>query len=723
MRHAASSSDVIRFGPFTVDLRTQELRRCGLPIRLPGQSFEVLKALLTRPGELVTREELQRQLWPSDSFGDFDHGINAAVNRVRDALSDHAEAPRYIETLPRRGYRFIGEVASRPVDTVLAGGATDIESPTPLQPPGTSVQWQNSARKRNRSLLAATVLIAVAIVIALFIHREREVDRSIVTSEAGTITPLTSLPGTEISPTFSPDGSQIAFGWDGDHGKPANRFDLYVKVVGAERVERLTHDPAHDLAAAWSPDATTIAFTRETMHGTVSSVGLFLIPARGGPERKLAETSYSYSVLPAGLSWSPDGGELLYSFDWKIHVVVPATGAVRDFPVSTSCSRPFAPAISPDGVTVVFGCYVAEAITDFYTLPRAGGKATFLVRPPGVTTSLIWSHDGRRLLFENAGGLFEIAKEGGVPHPLPFGQDGFSPALAPHADRLAYVKPSFTVNLWRVDVSGPKPNTRSVLVPTTREQRQPAIAPDGKRPAFESERSGYHEVWVANLDGADAVQLTHFRQHNGTGSPKWSPDGQEIVFDSRVSGRPALYLVNPATASPNVIPVADLDPSVPTWSRDGRWIYFRSGNPARPGVYKIARQGGSPVRVTPTDAMNALESADGKLLYFVDPHGEIRVRSLIATEEHPLIGIPRLRAPTDWVLTATGLFLINVNHPKAAPSIDFFDLAKARITRSIPLEKSPAYFGGLSLSPDGTWLAYSQVDAEVSDLMLVEGFR
>ena len=107
---SAQSTRVVRFGVFEVDLRSAELRKQGVRIRLPGQSFQVLEALLLRPGELVTREELKQKLWPSDSFGDFEHGLNAAVNRVRDALGDSSDNPRFVETLPRRGYRFIAPV-------------------------------------------------------------------------------------------------------------------------------------------------------------------------------------------------------------------------------------------------------------------------------------------------------------------------------------------------------------------------------------------------------------------------------------------------------------------------------------------------------------------------------------------------------------------------------------------------------------------------------------
>src|SRR5262245_47990488 len=98
----------VRFGAFEVDVRAGELRRHGRRIKLPDQPFQVLAILLERPGQVVTRDELQKRLWPVDTFVDFERGLNKAVNRLREALGDAADAPRHIETLPKRGYRFIG---------------------------------------------------------------------------------------------------------------------------------------------------------------------------------------------------------------------------------------------------------------------------------------------------------------------------------------------------------------------------------------------------------------------------------------------------------------------------------------------------------------------------------------------------------------------------------------------------------------------------------------
>ena len=124
MPEAHHLSGRVRFGVFEVDVRAGELRKHGLRVRLQEQPFQVLAMLLEHPGEVVTREELQKKLWPADTFVDFDHGLNKAINKIRDALSDSAESPRFVETVARRGYRFLTEV--RAVD------ATPVLGPEPL---------------------------------------------------------------------------------------------------------------------------------------------------------------------------------------------------------------------------------------------------------------------------------------------------------------------------------------------------------------------------------------------------------------------------------------------------------------------------------------------------------------------------------------------------------------------------------------------------------------
>lgn len=128
----SGASRLLRFGVFELDLRSGDLRKAGARLNLPDQPLQILSALLERPGELITRDELRQRLWPIDTFVDFEHGLNAAVKRLRDTLGDSADTPRFVETVPRRGYRFIYPiVGSEPtpaqVSLQLPEGPADLE--------------------------------------------------------------------------------------------------------------------------------------------------------------------------------------------------------------------------------------------------------------------------------------------------------------------------------------------------------------------------------------------------------------------------------------------------------------------------------------------------------------------------------------------------------------------------------------------------------------------
>src|ERR1700680_5009708 len=150
----------IGFGVFEVDVHTGELRKQGLRIKLRDQPFQILLLLLAHPGEIVSRDELQKQLWPADTFVDFDRGLNKAVNHLRDALGDSAESPRFIETLPKRGYRFIapvdaghpnGHPPEPPLETRLAL-ADQTERLPPAPPPRASGATPGLKRRHTSAL-------------------------------------------------------------------------------------------------------------------------------------------------------------------------------------------------------------------------------------------------------------------------------------------------------------------------------------------------------------------------------------------------------------------------------------------------------------------------------------------------------------------------------------------------------------------------------------------
>lgn len=192
----------MRFGPYELSLECEELRKGGNRLKLTGQAIQVLVVLANNPGKLVTREELQQKLWPGATYGDFEHGLNAAVNRLRETLGDSAADPKYIETIPRRGYRFIAAL-----------------DPSTVKPP-----WW----KRKVTIAVAASVVVVG---SLYPWIEPRVEWLLRLYELQqlTVSPLTALPGNALSPTFSPDGSQVAFVWDSGS---APGSDLYVKVMG-----------------------------------------------------------------------------------------------------------------------------------------------------------------------------------------------------------------------------------------------------------------------------------------------------------------------------------------------------------------------------------------------------------------------------------------------------------------------------------------------------------
>jgi DNA-binding winged helix-turn-helix (wHTH) protein len=267
-------------------LNNEKLRRSGLRVRLQDQPFQLLATLLERPGEMVTREELRRRLWPGDTFVDFDHSLNAAVKRLRDTLGESAEAPTFVETVPRRGYRFTGQVETLAV-------------PTSTDP----ILWNRQFTLQNAVLIGMAVWV---VVIFLYAGWSR------FRTGQPAVTPVVTSVGEKSTPSLSPDGQHLAFAWNGGAG---SNFSIYMKLVGTEESIQLTKDASIDFNPVWSPDGRFIGFCRIQEGET----GIYIIPALGGVERRVRETHWQKSDFDqvfwyfGRLSWSPDGRVLAYS--------------------------------------------------------------------------------------------------------------------------------------------------------------------------------------------------------------------------------------------------------------------------------------------------------------------------------------------------------------------------------------------------------------------------
>jgi Tol biopolymer transport system component len=298
---------------------------------------------------------------------------------------------------------------------------------------------------------------------------------------------------------------------------------------------------------------------------------------------------------------------------------------------------------------------------------------------------------------------------------LPFGEQGSNPSVANRGDRLAYVRGSKTVDIWRLDLSVPHPeNSAARLIYSTRLQRVPEYSPDGKKIVFESDRSGAHEIWMADADGSNLVRLTSF---NGpqTGSPSWCSDGQRIAFDSRASGSSAIYIENINQQLPKQVKTDVPNLALPTWSEDCQWLFASDGHA---NLYRIPSQGGPATRISDKGSwFSAVKN--GRVFFNVNENTNVAIwsRALAGGEDEPLKGMPQLNASENWTATERGIYYTS------SASINFYRFATRTVEHLSTLPESPTPGGGLSVSPDGQWLLYTQTDDAQSDIMLASHFE
>ena len=337
-----------------------------------------------------------------------------------------------------------------------------------------------------------------------------------------TVVPLTALPGNVASPTFSPDGSQIAFAWNGENN--GEGYDLYVKVVGSDKPLRLTHHPSTRLSAAWSPDGRNIALSR--IAGEDS--GIYLISPTGGPERKLVTRSV-ITWYGNEISWSADGKRLAYidqlaseASYGNFRLFLLSLDTLEKTKVETNCRSAATPAFSPHGTFLAWVCNDTEFQSSLRLLRLKDGKQTQLLSRADLIGGLAWSVDERRIVFSsesNFGALWETSlSRPSQIETLPIGHDAWDLAAKPAGPGLAYVQGADNVNIWRLDLSASPPQARK-LVTSSREESSPTISPEGSKIAFTSTRSGESEIWVCDADGSNAQQMTRFLQ-SSTGTPR-----------------------------------------------------------------------------------------------------------------------------------------------------------------------------------------------------------
>ena len=760
-----------------MNIGERELLRDGRPVPLTPKAFDLLAALLERPGQLISKEELLQKVWP-DTFVE-ESNLAYNVFALRKALGDTAENSQFIETVPKNGYRFTAAVApvrpaersqparllaAKPQDghLALAAGDTDktilpfrtspARSYAVLEPdtaPTDDVPLSaNAAPTAVRSGMSpfrqrwAWFAVSTALVLGLAYFAA--MSRQVADTEAPRAVPLTSLPGVVRSPTLSPDGHYVAFTWTGPQ---QDNPDVYVQQVGVNSPpHRLTSDPGNDHSPTWSPDGKTIVFLRRGPARTTTEV--WRIAPLGGPERKVADIQPRLAFFrPMSPTWCPDSACLVVTDTLgaekpdAVFIIDLETGEKRVVTHPQGLVMDADPAMSPDGTALIFRRDTTPFSGEFYRVSLNGRKEA-QGDPVRLTSTLragkpVWIPDSREILFSARGALWRLdAVKGGTPARLPFvGQDGTAPVVSRTPDggrRLVYVRSFADANVWRVETTRrgvPAASPPTAAIASTRGDSLPNLAPDGRRVVFLSDRSGESEFWVGDVDGSNAFQLTSMAILPGF--PRWSPDGTLIAFHGDPDGRPDVLIVPARGGEPNIITKDTPGGAYPSFSRDGQWIYFSAvPDKGESRIWKRPIAGGRPVQVTTNPGAIAIESYDGDL-YYVDatdrPGSVWRLPAAGGAPVKVVDGVVLGNFDVvegglyyiDRVSRETGAFF--VDRPGGETRLRYFDFATSRSTTVADNLGTIAF--GLSASRDGRTVLYSRVDSSIDELIVVDNFR
>ncbi len=699
------------FDVFKVDLRAGELHREGRRVRLQEQPFRVLSLLVERAGEIVTRDELREKLWPADTFVDFDHGLNSAVARLREALRDSAEMPRFIETIAKRGYRFIA-----PLQTATLAATV----------PSTSPAVQNNSLFRSpippKIWIGSTLCLALSCILSAWALYRPSPDSQLERIE---VVPLVGLRGFQATPAFSPDGTLVAF----RQSDGAHNAGIFAAVVGGQKSLQLTGDPG-DCCPTWSPDGRQLAFIRYSE----KDASIYTIPALGGTEHRVYRGPAS---MRAGLSWSPNSDALVFpetnpadSTRSVISLLSLSDSSTRALSSPPAGSLDHEPAFSPDGARVAFiRSTIAGVTNDVFVMPAEGGRAkrlTFDNRP--IMGPPTWTPDSREIVFSSdrgvAIGLWRVAATGCIPSPVagPVG-DAKWPSIPAKGNTLVYEQGESKFNVWRLDLKDAKHHALppSPLVSEKGDKMRPELSPDGKKIAFETNRLGFWDIWTCDVNGNNCDQVTSL--HGTAGRARWSPDGRHIAFEFHPKERSEIYVAEVPGGLPHLVSTIDgVDNLSPSWSRDGKSLYFASKRGTEPfQVWKMPFEGGSPTRITKNGGISPVESPDGQFLYYSKyEQGGVWRMPLQGGQETEILKDVEGGGWPNWAITADGIYFLRFGKFPVV-TIDFLEFATGKATSVWTLEKEPGW--GLSLSHDGRSIVYIQSEFSESNLMLVKNFR
>ena len=599
---ASSRSTSVRFGVFDLDVTTGELHRSGHKVALRPQAAKILVMLVDRPGQLITREEIKDRIWGSNTFVDFENGLNFSIRQIRAALNDDADTPRYVETLPRRGYRFIAPVdASR--------------QPEPEQPqPGQTEPEIRSSLQRIPWVTGAIAAVAALVLVAAFMISRLGPRSSLIPTSDWV--QLTSFADSVTSPSFSPDGRMLTF-IRGDYTF-VTAGQVYVMLLPHGNPVQLTNDSSPKMSPVFSPDGANIAYTVPWDTWTVPVLG-------GQPHLWFPNVS--------GLTWV-DSDKLMYSQIMSGNHMALVSSSLSRAQVHSIYTPEFSTGmahrsyLSPDHKWVI----IVEMTGNFWDrcrlVPFDGGNRGNLIGPAdGICTAAAWSPDGRWMyLNTNSGHSFHIWRQrfpdGKIEQITsgPTEEEGI--ALDPEGKSIVTAVGIQRSSVWLHNEKGDRPLTSEATASLADMRSGSPFSHDGQKLYYIVRRSPGREIrsdravgelWEIDLrSGASQAALPGIPLANFS----LSPDGRDIAFGVLGDNGTQSIWVAPLdrSSAPSLLQSSG---ELPRFTQE--FIYYVKRTPAGFFVYRVHPDGSSDERVWHEKIISAAISPDGRFLAVTVP--------------------------------------------------------------------------------------------------------
>ena len=704
-----------------LDPRARTLSKDGELLPTTAKVLDTLLLLVRNAGQVVTKDEFFRTVWPGTVVEESNLSQNVFI--LRKLLGEKESGQKIILTHTGTGYSFL------PAVKVI-----------------NEVPVSENTRAPRRWFWPGLTLAALALLASLAVTRGSWWGRSGLESKKWA---ASTKPGVETYPALSPDGTRLAFTWDG--GTLGARPQLYLQELPAPNrplvpARALTREDGDGVACpTWSPDGSLLAFVRQGP----SRAAVYAITSEGAGERKIRD------LPPATLAWT--GCVAGFSADGKSLAISTAGAAMQThlirLSIATGAEEPMIPApdgihsgdgnpaYSPDGRFLAFLRRDTRASMDIYLVATSAdgktiGEPRRLTEERLLMQGIAWSPDSKSIVYSAARqgsvALWRIPVEGGISEAVPGGDSGQYPTISRTNGRLSFAILNENRNLWKIPLSldGVPEAMPHLLLSSTRKDEGPVYSRDGRMISFFSDRTGSYEIWACEADGSRPRALTSF---GGTfaGLADWSLDGRTIVFDIVTpNGSQDVFTVPSAGGRAEPLITGPKLEAVPTFSRDDRWIYFSSNRSGRFQIWRADRQGGNLTQITKQGGIAAREAEDGYLYYSTQVNvPEVRRIPANGGEEETILSNPRPRYFGHWVLRGGRIYFIrqpdDSMYDGTRPSELWAYEIKTRVARKLVDLRGWVHHTtpSLAVSPDGRTVVYSRIDSASGDIYVVENFR